>query len=260
MTTTLLLTTYNWTDALNLVLKSIKRQSKMPDVIVIADDGSRQDTKELIDSFRAQIKAPIHHIWQKDDGFRKTKILNKAFKQIDTDYIIQIDGDVILHKHFVKDHFNNAEKDMFLFGSRVSITEDLSKQVIAKQNINIKWFNKGLLRGKRALRITALTKISKQKGKNSSKLRGCNMSFWLADAIAINGYNEDFIGWGYEDYNFAQRLINNGVLAKRLKQTAIQFHIYHNEAPKGDTTIGDNIQNKTMKDKETVCKNGIEKL
>ena len=260
MTTTLLLTTYNWTDALDLVLKSIKVQSILPDAIVIADDGSKPETKVLIDSYRAQIKTPIHHIWQEDDGFRKTLILNKAFKQIDTDYIIQIDGDVILHKHFVKDHIKNAKKGQFLFGSRVSITDALSKKVIAKQNIKLKWFNKGLLRGKRAIRIPVFTKMSKPKDKNSSKLRGCNMSFWTADALAINGYNEDFLGWGYEDYNFAQRLVNNGVLAKRLKQTAIQFHIYHNEAPKGDTSIGDAIQIETMKNKVTVCKNGIEKL
>jgi len=260
MTTTLLLTTYNWTDALNLVLKSIKTQSKLPDLIVIADDGSKPETKDLIDSYRSQINVPIKHIWQEDNGFRKTLILNKAFKQIDTDYIIQIDGDVILHKHFVKDHITHAKKGQFLFGSRVSINEDFSEVVKAEQNIKLKWFNKGLTRGKRAIRLPLFTKMSKPKDKNSSKLRGCNMSYWSADAKAINGYNEDFLGWGYEDYNFAQRLVNNGVLAKRLKQTAIQFHIYHNEAPKGDTSIGDAIQIETMKNKETVCKNGIEKL
>jgi len=260
MTTTLLLSTYNWVEALELVLLSITKQSENPDLIVIADDGSKKETKDLIESYKKKINIPITHIWQEDNGFRKTSVLNKAIKSISTDYIIQIDGDIILHKHFIKDHINNAEKGCFLFGSRISINQLFSKKVLSEKIIKFSWFNNSLQRKNRMIRLPFLSQFRKPENKNSRKLRGCNISYHKADAIAINGYNEDFVGWGYEDYEFAQRLLNYGLKAKRLKQIAIQFHIYHNEAPKGNTEIGDSILIKTMEDKITKCKNGIEKL
>lgn len=250
MTTALLLTTYNWPEALNLVLLSIKQQSLMPDEVIIADDGSTNDTRLLIEDFQKELPVKIKHIWHEDVGFTKTVILNKAFKKIDSDYIIQIDGDIILHKHFIKNHIAFAKENMYLYGSRISLKEDFSKKVLRNKILKFHWLNSGLLRRGRAIYFPFYnTLFSKTKSINSSKLRGCNMSYWKKDAIAINGYNEDFVGWGYEDHDFAQRLLNSGVISKRIKQAAIQFHIYHKEAPKGDTTKGNAIQIKTAKRK-----------
>lgn len=96
--TSLLISTYNWCEALNLCLNSVLRQSQQPDEIVIADDGSREDTKLLIADFSKKSPVPIIHVWHEDIGFRKTIILNKAIAKCSSDYIIQIDGDLILHK------------------------------------------------------------------------------------------------------------------------------------------------------------------
>ena len=260
MTSTLLISTYNWPTALDLVLKSILMQSKLPNSITIADDGSKEETKLLIDSYRNKISIPIKHIWQEDNGFEKSKILNKAIKTITEDYIIQIDGDVILHKHFIKDHLKFAKKGIFLFGSRVSINKSFSAKVLNESILIFSWFNKNLLRKNRMLRLPIISFFNKAKSKNSRKLRGCNISYWTTDAKNINGYNQDFKGWGFEDFDFAQRLVNNGVKAKRLKHIAIQFHIYHKTAPKGNTEIGNSIQLETHKSKTKKCKNGINQL
>lgn len=260
MTTALLITTYNWPEALELVLLSVKFQSSLPNEIIIADDGSTEATKQLITTFKNEFSVPLKHIWHEDTGFTKTIILNKAIQQITSDYIIQIDGDVILHKHFIKNHITRAEKNTYLFGSRISLKKEHSKKVLNTKKISFYWLNSGLLRRSRAIYIPFLSKFTKKRNMNSGKLRGCNISYWRKDAIAINGYNEDFIGWGYEDFNFAQRLINANVSSKRIKHAAIQFHIYHPEAIKGDTKIGDEIQIHTLKNKVTTCKNGIVKL
>ena len=149
---------------------------------------------------------------------------------------------------------------MYLYGSRISLKEDYSKKVLENKIINFSWMNSGLLRKTRAIYLPFYSQFSKIKTENSSKLRGCNMSYWKKDAFAVNGYNEDFMGWGYEDFDFAQRLLHSGVASKRLKHAAIQYHIYHNEAPKGSTSKGDAIQIKTAQEKIVKCKNGIEKL
>lgn len=107
MKTALLISTYNWKEALSLVLDSIKIQSQLPDEVLIADDGSDDATKQVIDEFRQTFKIPVKHVWQEDLGFRKSMILNKTIAQAEADYIIQIDGDCIMHKDFIKDHIKN---------------------------------------------------------------------------------------------------------------------------------------------------------
>lgn len=113
--TSLLISTYNWCEALNLCLNSVLQQSQQPDEIVIADDGSREDTKLIITEFSKKSSTPVIHVWHEDIGFRKTIILNKAIAKCSADYIIQIDGDLILHKHFIKDHIRFARANMFVW-------------------------------------------------------------------------------------------------------------------------------------------------
>ena len=100
----ILVSTYNWPEALEFSLRSMFAQTILPDEIVIADDGSTQETKELIDKLRKETTIPIKHVWHEDKGFRKTIILNMAIAQITGDYILQVDGDVVLSPHFVSDH------------------------------------------------------------------------------------------------------------------------------------------------------------
>src|SRR5690554_2052679 len=104
MKPSLLISIYNWPEALELVLMSVENQSVGPRELLIADDGSSEKTKQLIDAFAKKSQIPIKHFWHEDKGFRKSKILNKAVAGSTSDYIIQTDGDCIMHKDFVKDH------------------------------------------------------------------------------------------------------------------------------------------------------------
>ena len=135
MKTALLISTYNWPKALELVLKSVQEQTELPDEILISDDGSTQATKELIDVFSKKINATVKHFWQEDKGFRKAKILNKAIAGTNADYIIQVDGDCILDKHFVRDHITNAQSNVYLYGSRVNILPNFVETIFLNKKI-----------------------------------------------------------------------------------------------------------------------------
>ena len=106
MKLTLIITTYNWPESLLLVIESIKRQTVLPDEIVFADDGSTNSTKDLITSFKNSFDIKIIHSWQEDIGFRVARSRNNAINKSFGDYIILIDGDMILHTNFIKDHMD----------------------------------------------------------------------------------------------------------------------------------------------------------
>jgi len=255
--TSLIITTYNWPEALDLVLRSAVAQSHIPDEIIIADDGSGEETKKVIDNFNK--KLPLKHVWHEDDGFRRTVILNKAITQAKGDYIIQLDGDCLMHKDFIADHLKMTHKNTYLYGSRVNIKKDFVDELMLKKIIKITPFNSGIKNKTRNLHIPLLMKRYKPENKLSLKLRGCNLSYWKKDIININGYNEEMTGWGREDSEMAIRLLNNGVKGKRIRYGGIIYHIWHLVKSKERFNINDEIQQKAFEQQLTWCKNGIDK-
>jgi glycosyltransferase involved in cell wall biosynthesis len=258
METSLLISTYNWTDSLELVINSIMIQSVLPTEIIIADDGSTDETKLLIERFKHKTSIPIHHIWQEDLGFRKSKILNKAMVQTTTDYIIQIDGDCIMSKYFVEDHLKASQKGVYLYGSRVNILPEFVADVFKKKQIVFNFFSKEIKNKSRSLHIPSFSYFYKSHDEISKKFRGCNVSYWREDFIAVNGYNEDFEGWGREDSDLVIRMGNNGVRAKRLRYAGIVFHIFHKTNSKENFELNDKIQNETISNKTIRVINGVD--
>lgn len=257
MKTTLIITTYNWPEALQLVLKSAVSQTQIPDEIIIADDGSGEETKKVIDDFYK--KLPLKHIWHEDDGFRRTVILNKSIAQAKGDYIIQLDGDCLMHKDFVADHIAMISKKTYLYGSRVNIKKEFVDQLMKDKIVKISPFNLGIKNKSRNLHIPLLMKQYKPENELSLKLRGCNLSYWKEDILKINGYNEEMTGWGREDSEMAIRLLNTGVKGKRIRYGGIIYHIWHLVKSKERFNINDEIQQKAFSEKLTWCKNGIDK-
>ena len=259
MKTALLISTYNWPEALELVLLSAENQTEKPHEILIADDGSTEDTKALINSFKLKSTVNIVHVWHEDTGFRRSKILNKAIASSSADYIVQIDGDCIMHKDFVKDHQTFARIGLFLYGSRVNIQESFLDELFKTKNIKFSFLSKGIKKRTRAMRIPLLSAVYKPGSELSKKLRGCNLSFWKQDFVAINGYNEDFEGWGREDSEMIVRMLNSGVEGKRLRYRGIVYHIWHLVKDQSRFEINDSLQQKAIAEKVKWCSNGIDK-
>jgi glycosyltransferase involved in cell wall biosynthesis len=259
MTTALLISTYNWPEALELVLKSLANQTVKPDEVLIADDGSTEVTKLMIDTFKTKTDLMLKHIWHEDNGFKRSEILNKAIAKTDCDYIIQLDGDCVMHSKFIEDHINNATPMTYLFGSRVNILENHLSELFSNKNIGFGFFTKGIKKRTRNIHSSFLAGFYKSSLELSEKLRGCNLSFWRADFIKINGYNEDMIGWGREDSEMVIRLLNNDVSGKRLRYLGIVYHIWHQEKSRERFNINDEIQQLAIDCKLMKCNNGIDK-
>jgi len=249
--------TYNWPQALELLLLSVKRQTILPNEVIIADDGSRPETTELIKQFQKDFPVPLIHVWHEDIGNQKPKIMNKAMAMARYDYIIEIDGDIIMHPSFVEDHLKYAVKETYLFGSRVNIQKNILEYIFSKKIIFFNFFSKGIKKRGRTLRIPFFMNFAKLHKKRSSKLRGCNMSFWKEDFIKINGFNEGLVGWGIDDSEMIQRLHNIGIQGKRLKNVAIAYHIYHKEQDKSHIEINHIIEKETTEKKIAFIEKGI---
>jgi len=260
MKTSLIITTYNWPEALELVLLSVKNQSMLPSEVIVADDGSTNDTKTLINAYSQDFPVPLIHVWHEDKGFRRSSVLNLAISKTDSDYIIQLDGDCIIHNNFVEDHINSAEENIYLYGSRVTIQKFLLPNLFKDKMITFSYFSRGLKKRNRNIYLPFLGSILYKKNSTlSRKIRGCNLSYWRSDFLKVNGYNEDMTGWGREDSEFIIRMMNSGISGKRLKYKAIIYHIWHKESSKEKLNINHDIQQSAIKNKLVWCKNGINK-
>lgn len=227
-----IVSTYNWPEALELVLLALGHQSHAPDEILVADDGSNQATRDLIHGLEARIDVPLRHVWHPDHGFRKALILNKALAKARSRYIIQLDGDCVPQRHFVEDHLRAARAGHYLYGTRAHVPEERLPQVYADKRYALHAAAPGVRKRSRALHMPALGRLYRPHAKLSAQFRGCNCSYWRSDAIAINGYDENFEGWGREDSEFAARLHHSGLKARRLRYRGIVFHLDHPVADK----------------------------
>ena len=176
MRTSLIITTYNRADALSLVLRSVEGQTVLPKEVIIADDGSTKETQKMILDFQENSNLNIIHSWQEDKGFRAAKSRNKAIAKSNDDYIILIDGDMILHPEFIEDHINNAESGYFVQGTRVLLTQQSTQNALKENKINFSFLSSGIQNRKNAIHSNFLSKLFSKKKNYLRGIKTCNMA------------------------------------------------------------------------------------
>ncbi len=241
MTISLIISTYNSPARLNACLRSVLRQKMPPFEVVIADDGSTDNTADIIEAFRREARFRVEHIWQKNEGFRLATIRNKAIAQAKGDYIVQIDGDIVLHPNFIADHKAIARRGHFVCGSRVLLSQELTSHILANPDIKISPWTNGISNRKNALRSPLLSKAWKLVS-SRLKYRGCNMAFWRSDLLAVNGYDECYHGWGCEDHDLVARLMNHRILPIMARHLAVCYHLWHPSSKTDDSFKRNNEQ------------------
>lgn len=233
--TSVIISTYNSPEWLQKVLWGYDNQTYRNFEVIIADDGSTDETKQLIDKMRKEVFFPISQVWHEDNGFQKCIILNKAIVVSKSPYLIMTDGDCIPRKNFVENHVKYREEGYFLSGGYFMLPMDISKK-ITKQDIytgrtfQVEWLRKNGLQ-------PSFKNNKLKSGMFKSKLlnlitpttpswNGHNASGWKEDILAVNGFDER-MQYGGEDRELGERLINNGVKPKQIRYSAIVLHLDH---------------------------------
>lgn len=257
MKVSVLITTYNSSEYLGRVLEGYLRQSVLPFEVIVADDGSSDDTQEVVRHFAELASYSIHHVWHEDLGFRAAKIRNEGIKIATGDYIVFTDGDCIPHPSFVEDHIYHATIGYFTQGKRMLVGKELSRQYCGSSLLKNLWY---CLTGKMTgchhlLRLRMV--IQYRHGMRG--VRSCNMGAFTKDIIAINGFDEAFVGWGREDSDFAFRLVQYGIKRKDPVFSALVFHLWHPENSRSSLESNDGLLQGAIASGRYWCQDGIVK-
>jgi len=257
MRVSLIISTYNSPKTLHKVLAELVKGTRLPEQILIADDGSGPETVDMLQQWKAQLGDRFEHIWQEDKGFRKNRILNQALRQTSGDYVIFTDGDCVPARHFVADHAALAENGCFVQGRRAYVLEEAVPHYLAGRASLPTLFFRGQLRGAgKGLRLPWPI-IRYNAGLRG--LLGCNLAAWRADLLAINGYDEAYEGWGIgEDSDLCARLYNLGCKRKFVYGRALVYHLNHPQLPREHVPASRARLQQTIETRAIRCQAGIE--
>jgi len=256
---------YKDVEALNCVLTGLSKQTEKNFEVIVTEDGDDPIVAKYVEkSLPRGLK--INHLSQQDNGFRKTRAVNRAIAFARSDYLIFIDGDCIPHSRFVEMHLHYAEATRVCAARRVYLGPKESEKIRRQPDLASQLENRlmFLLRaiplhqdGVRDYEAGFPSKLLQTLTQNRYLgIMGCNFSCYKADIEKINGYNEDLPGIGGEDDDLEWRFNGLGMYTKNIKFQATTYHLYH-DSRRRDTELNLSIIHKNRENKEFVCKNGI---
>lgn len=219
-------------------MASVAAQRVLPQEVVIADDGSTDETAQCIQHWRSRLSIPLKHIWQADEGFQAAKIRNRAIYAAGGDYLVFVDGDCVLRPNFIQAHARLAESGRFVSGNRLLLSKTWTEQFLGTPQKTMPTNPFSLLSMRlcgavnRCLPLLSLPlgPLRRWPAKRWKGAKTCNLGIWRKDLLAINGFDESFTGWGFEDSDCVIRLLNRGVRAKNGRFATAVFHLWHKEA------------------------------
>ena len=238
MRISVIVTTFNRPDALNLVLQSLVQQSDKEFELVVADDGSKDDTRRFIETFQGLFSQPLLHVWHEDKGFRAAAIRNLAVSQSSGDYLIFLDGDCIAQHDFISRHRALVQVKHMVTGSRALLDPTLTQTLLDARVWDFSAFKRQLFRFRITGRINKYLafylKLSTsyfryQTGFNWRRIKGCNFACWRSDFDLVNGFDETFEGWGHEDADLVLRMHHQGIKIKSGAFATEVLHLHHPE-------------------------------
>jgi glycosyltransferase involved in cell wall biosynthesis len=257
MKISLIISTFDQPATLAKVLRGYSRQTRWPDEIFITDDGSGAETRELIESWRREACAPVYHLWHQHNGFRKVILLNRAVAAAQGDYLVFTDGDCVPHQEYIADHEQLAEKGLWVQGRRCFVKEPFVAQFEPGRSSVLGWMLAGRMTGvAKGIRLPRplIFRNREQRG-----IIGCNMAFWREDVLAVNGFDESFLGRGIgPDSDLGTRVYNLGRSRKFVYGRAIVYHLDHAVMPRDNLAAKKVWLEETIRTGKIRCELGVQ--
>ena len=229
--------TYNRVDALVQVLRSLANQCHEMHEIVVADDGSSTMAVESMMMNLPRFSCPVKHVWHPDTGFTASTARNLGAINSSGDYLVFLDGDCIPNPNFVEAHEALATVGCFVNGSRVLLSEKLTRQVVSDEVTImeagltdwLRWRLRGDVNKLAHLLYWPAAPMRVEQRFRWKKIRSCNFALWRDDYILVNGFDESFEGWGHEDADLVLRLHNAGLHRKSGFCSTEVYHLWHSQ-------------------------------
>jgi glycosyltransferase involved in cell wall biosynthesis len=227
--------TYNDANIIESTLAAFAVQSFQDFEVVVADDGSDQDYSPVLAACASRFVHGIQHVTQPKRGFRKARVLNRAIIVSRFDALIVSDMDCLPHRDFVRNHLAYVKSGVAITGRRTHVSRDVvpSPEKILEGGLGFGPLSLIEFRFRGKARIIEHGFVSPifYESRNR-RLHGSNFSIFRRDLVAVNGWNEEFEGWGDEDSDLGVRLQHSGVGIRNLRNKVIQFHLLHDRLPK----------------------------
>jgi glycosyltransferase involved in cell wall biosynthesis len=239
------------------VLRSVRNQRQLPDEVLIADDGSEEATRLVVMAHQTDFPVPLLHVWHDDQGFRLAAIRNEAIRQASGQYVVQVDGDMVLHSRFIEAHAQFARCGSYVQGSRCLLAPALTRHLLRTRRHEVSWFARGLKNRQNAWYAPWISRFVGGPRDAERRTRGCHMAFWRDDLLSVNGYDERFVGWGREDSELAARLIHAGVRRRNFKFGAVAYHLWHAEVPRDGYSVNEARYETTIREGRRRCDDGL---
>lgn len=255
------ITTYNRPQALQRALEALACQHTPACEVIVADDGSHEDTRDLIQAIARHYPVPLRHSWVEDRGFRVALARNRAIAASRGDYVLLLDGDMLAHPMFITDHLRAAQRGSFVQGMRVLTDAEGSARLLAGEIAALGFLDRGLRRRRHTLRIPPLAALSLRlsRGQSDRAIKTCNQGWWRDDLIALNGFDERFEGWGREDKDLAVRAFHAGLQRRSLRFAGLATHLHHPERHEQGGSPNDALLDETRATRRIRSPRGLER-
>lgn len=252
-------TTHERPDALERVLDAIAAQARLPDELIVADDGSGAATAGVVARHAARAEYAVHHAWQPHEGFRAGRIRNVAIARTRCDYVVLLDGDMVPHSDLLGDHLALARPGYYSQGVRILLDAAATRSLLAgRQPPGPLAPGLGFLRRAYALRSMAMARALRVAANGVVARKACNQGFWRDDLLQVNGFDEAMTGWGAEDKELCARLENAGIRRQTLLFAAVAWHLDHPPAPRDRAAVNHALWQASARSGRTRCEAGID--
>lgn len=232
----LIVNVYNQAKQLEVLLESALKQTELDFEVIVADDGSSDSTEEIVSNWKSRLA--IQHVWHEDRGFYRTIILNSAAKLATSEYLIFVDGDMILHHRFIEMHLKHSHPQRVMCGWRgCKIRQDIAERIILKEiefptdTLSVLWRGlKGQVSKPFRTIIIENKLLRKIMCRERRHVGGCNFAMHKRNYELCNGMDETILQYGYEDHEIGRRLQNNGIEPVGIRNCANTYHLEHGKS------------------------------